>query len=1081
MVIKASTRDVLREIKKTISRFVSISILLVLAVTFFAGLRATQPDMRLTADGYFDQHNVYDLRIRSTLGLTEVDLDAMRAIEGVSAVEGQYKIDAVAHAQGQDVVLALQTSLPGGLDTPELLRGRLPEQPEECAVEEHFLELTGLKLGESFDIRQMAAGFEGALGSTTFKIVGAVRSPLYISKAQRGSSTLGNGNIAAFCIIPREAVTLDYYTQAAVTVTGAAGETTYTDAYKGIVAPVLDRLDRLGETQAPARQEEMKATAQKKLSEGREALQQKTADMEAAAQKLADGKKSLADGQSAYDVEKARVEAALAEALSKLEAGEAALAEGRQQLVAAQNQLDSQKAAATAQASAVLGELFAQQQALNDADAAYKRATASYEAELTAWQQLTVAERQAQPERGRRLEETGIALVAQKQQLDGRQKALTGAATALQNQKAAGDSQLQEAQAQIDAGKDALAMSREQAAAGRQEYDRQKAAAQKGLADAEAKLQEAEATVRDGEAALKDGGAKLEEGKEALRDAEAKASEIPAGKWYVEDRTGNLGYSGFGDDADRMGALSNVFPIIFFAVAALVALTTMTRMVDDKRSEIGAYKALGHSFMTTAGKFVLYSLFATLLGVLGGGVVGFCLLPQLIFHTYTVMYDLPALKTPLHMQIFAIAAGAALVSCVGVTLLASWAALRETPSSLLRPKSPEPGQRVLLEYITPLWRRLSFFGKVSARNIFRYKKRLVMTLVGIAGCTALIVTGFGLRDAVTDIADIQFGQIFRYNMVVYLKGGADMGALQGALSEDKEVSDSLLAQGSSVDVSKSGALVSGRLVVPSDMGGLQRFITLKHRAGGAAVALTDEGAVITEKMAELLHLKVGDTMTVDNGGNYAVRVADITENYVYHYIYMTPAYYKEVFGRAQVPNQVFLTLREDTDQVAGTVSTALLKDSDVAYTSHVTASARNFKESMNSINAVVAIILLSAALLAFVVLYNLTTINIAERARELATIKVLGFYDREVGLYIFRENTILTALGIGLGLIGGRFLLAWLVKTVELNMVMFGREAGPLSYVFAALLTIIFALVVNLVGQRLVKRIDMAQSLKTNE
>ncbi|SHI19785.1 putative ABC transport system permease protein [Sporobacter termitidis DSM 10068] len=1081
MVKKASVKDIVREIRKTASRFVSIILMLVLSVAFFTGLRATQPDMRLTADAYMDAHGMYDLRVRSTLGLSDDDIAALGKTDGVALAAGLKQFDAVAASEKQDIVVSVETLSEAGINSPEVLSGRLPSSPDECAVEDRFLAQTGLRVGDSFAVKEVQSGFDGALRDTTFKIVGLVRSPLYISKVQRGSSTLGSGSVAAYIVIPAGAVTLDYYTQADILVSGAADETAYTDEYSDTVKTVSDRIDALGQTQAQKRYDEVYNKANGDLRSAGAELDEKKAELEDARQRLNDARAQLADGQAAYAGEKARADSALQKARGTLDASAGEIAKNKADLDAAQKQLDAQKAAGEAQINAAQNDLSSKQAALNDAYAAYNAARAAYEEQLAQFNALPDSIKQTMPDTARQLEEAGARLAAQKQQLDAQQAALTAGLQALDSQSATLNEQTSAAQRQLDTGKASLLTAQRQLDDGRRQYESQKAEADKRLAGAAAQLKDAEAQLADSEAQVEDGADKLAQGEKDIQDAAAKIADIPQGKWYVQDRSGNAGYQSFGEDADRIGALGGVFPVIFFAVAALVCLTTMTRMVDEKRVEIGTYKALGHSRLTTAGKFVYYSLSATVIGVAGGLAAGLLGLPQFIFKAYSILYDLPPLLTPVQAGVCVTAGAAALICTVGATTAACLSALRETPASLLRPKAPEPGKRVLLEYITNLWKKMSFFAKVSARNIFRYKKRLVMTLLGIAGCTALIVTGFGLRDSITDIADIQFGRIFHYNLLAYLPDGAGEDAASVVLKDSAGVTDYLFEQSTAADFTAGSGTVDGQVIVPDDPDRLGDFVRLAHRADGRAVALTDDGAVITEKMAELLNLHPGDTFTVEADGKYNVKVADIVENYVYHYVYMTPGYYKEVFGRDEKANQAFIRLKEDTDSAADQVSSEILKDGGVAYVSHFTSVAKTFRDSMNSVNAVVVIILVSAALLAFVVLYNLTNINITERTRELATIKVLGFYDREVSWYIVRENMILTVIGAALGLVGGKFLHAWLVRTVELSFVMFGRTPKPSSYILAALLTFLFAVAVNFIGQRHIKRINMVESLKTNE
>lgn len=1083
MVRQAFVKDFLREIKKTISRFLSIVLLLILSVSFFAGLRVTKPDMQVTADSYMDTYNMYDVKVLSTLGMTSDDIDAINKLDGVSQAVGFYQFDAVAAAPKQDIVISMLTLNDNGasMNSPEVLSGRLPEQSDECVAEERFLNMMDLNIGDTFDIKELPKAFESALENRSLRVVGIVRSPAYISKVQRGSSTLGGGSVYAFIMIPSQAVSLDYFTEADITISGALQETAYSDAYKDTVQTVVDRLRELEKTQAPIRYDAVVSAANAELEKSKTEFNEKKAELEDSISQLNDAKMELADGHTTLNDEKAKADSELTKAWDKLENSSRGIQNGYKELAASQKALDDHRAAGEEQLKAAQANLDTKQASLYDAYERYDVARASFDQQLSDWYALPDGVRQAMSEKAAELAAAEQQLDAQKQQLDAQQAALNDGFNELDLQKAGLDQQISDAQQQIDTGVASLKAAQQQLDAGYQEYDLQKAEAEKKIADAEAELKDAEIKIADSDVKIKEGQEKIAQGEADIKDAEAKIADISACKWYIEDRSSNIGYDNYGQDADRMGALGNVFPMIFFAVAALVCLTTMTRMVDEKRVEIGTYKALGHRRMTTAGKFIFYSLFATVLGVTGGLLIGSLLFPQFIFKAYSMLYNLPPLETPMHFGIGIISTIVALVCTVGATVFACFNTLRETPAGLLRPKAPEPGKRVFLEYITPLWRRMSFFAKVSARNIFRYKKRLIMTLLGIAGCTALVVTGFGLRDSIADITDLQFGKIQKYDLQVYLSKDVSGKGTADVLNSSTGVSDFILIQSVAADFSSNTGTQNGRVIIPENLDKISDFIQLSHRKDDEPVALTDDGVVITEKLAELLGLHVGDTFTVDADGKHTVKVQDITQNYVYHYIYMTPAYYRQVIGRAEEVNQVLIKLADDTEETENSVSSELLEINEVNYVAHFNTMARGFRDSMNSVNYVVIIILISAALLALVVLYNLTNINITERQRELATIKVLGFYDREVSWYIFRENTLLTVAGIIIGLVGGKFLHGWLVRTIELSFVMFGREAKLMSYIFAALLTAVFAVVVNVIGHQHMKRINMVESLKTNE
>ncbi len=698
---------------------------------------------------------------------------------------------------------------------------------------------------------------------------------------------------------------------------------------------------------------------------------------------------------------------------------------------------------------------------------------------------------------------------------------LTGVRQLLAEAQAAYDLQ----SGKYDEGVAAVAAAHEAFAENEAELDagRQQAAAQ--FASAERELATAKREIASGESQLAEARSELEAAREEYvgREADVRAeladarSELDAAQreiegieqptWYVLGRDTNLGHASFTADADRIDAISLVFPLIFFLVAALVALTTMTRMVDEERTLIGTHKALGYGPARIASKYLAYAGIASVTGAVIGIIVGSQTLPVTIWNAYTTMYTAPPLLTPIHVSI-ALSAG---VGAVGVTLLATLAAvtstLRESPAALMLPKAPRPGRRILLERVKPLWSRLSFSQKVTARNLFRYKKRLFMTVIGIAGCTALLLTGFGLKDSISDILDKQYGDLYRYNITVGLdpddiaeRGGAEGGALS-FFQDDPRVESYLPMRVESVRITNEAGLdASGgvreadsyttRLTVPGDPADVGELIILRDRLSGAPVPLGEAGVILSEKVARELGLSAGDTVyagLLDAAGGSATEAAvpftvtGVAEHYVNHHLYITPGLYERTFGEAPVYNQVVATVSVADEAAEEALSRELLGRDGITivqYTDDITSS---FDDMLHSLNAVVLVLIVAAGALAFVVLYNLTNINVTERTREIATIKVLGFYDHEVDAYIYRETAALTALGCALGLLLGIGLEAFVIKTVEIDVVMFGREIHPPSFVWSVALTAVFAIIVNLAMRRRLRGIDMVESLKSVE
>ncbi|HBP37203.1 MAG TPA: hypothetical protein DD640_00355 [Clostridiales bacterium] len=569
-------------------------------------------------------------------------------------------------------------------------------------------------------------------------------------------------------------------------------------------------------------------------------------------------------------------------------------------------------------------------------------------------------------------------------------------------------------------------------------------------------------------------------------NAESQLLKIPD-HWYVLDRDSNPGYSGYGDDADRIGEVAKVFPLFFFLVAALVCLTTMTRMVEEERNQIGTMKALGYSTATIAAKYLIYALLASLSGALAGLAIGFRLFPGLIMNAYGIMYDIPVSLMPMHLDLAALSISLALITTISAALTASLHELRAGPAVLMQPRAPKPGKRILLEYIRPLWKWLSFSRKVTARNIFRYKKRLLMTVIGIAGCTALLVTGLGLRDSIGAIIGKQFDEIFLYDAQVVLDLDTDAKDRDASqiLGNRPDVQSYLEISSATVSASAadSGRTFEAALLTPSDPEAFTAYFDLHERLSGRKLALADDGAIITEKLAKLLNLDTGDVLAITDSDNRAwvVPIAGIAENYLAHYIYLSPEYFAIITNRTPEYNSVVFNVAEAAEMDQASFKEDLLSFSGVRGVMFTVSLADEFNDTLQSLDYVVMILVLSAGALAFIVLFNLTNINITERIREIATIKVLGFRDREVSVYVFRENFILTAIGTAAGLLLGFFLHRFVIGTMEIDLMMFGQDVSVLSYLLAIALTVAFAGLVSLFMHHRLRKVSMVESLKSSE
>lgn len=671
-------------------------------------------------------------------------------------------------------------------------------------------------------------------------------------------------------------------------------------------------------------------------------------------------------------------------------------------------------------------------------------------------------------------------------ELDAGRKELREAKRELDDAKA----QLDDAAVQLTDAKQELADARKELDDGWKDYydgEAQYADGVKELSDAYTELTDGERDYRKGLREYADGKAeadeKIADAQEKITDARRKVADIDSCEWYIFSRSYNPGYTGFGQDADRMANLASVLPIIFFLVAALVCLTTMTRMVEEQRVQIGALKALGYSRLSISWKYIGYGLLPSLVGGVLGLVIGYILFPKMIFTAYQIMYQMPDIELHAYTDISLFSVLAAVACTTVATLWACLATLRETPASLMRPRTPKAGKRVFLEYIKPLWRRMSFIHKVTARNLFRYQKRFWMTVIGIGGCTALIIAGFGMRSSLLFTMSRQYDELFHYSAQVTLADNAlpeERAAVEDFLAGDSRVVNYIpCAASSATVVTPSYSTTAYVEVMASDEIG--KVVDLFDYKSGDPITMGDEGVYIDQKLSELLKVSVGDTFFLDGDVRGDVTVAGIYEHYTGHFIYMTPGYYENALHADGEPNAYLLNFTSDDTDTCNAVFEKLLDMSGVATTSRMRDTQDTYTHSMERVDFVVVIIILAAAALAMVVLFNLSNINITERQRELATIKLLGFYDGEVSAYVYRENIVLTVFGILLGCFMGHWLHIYLVRSTEIDLMMFGRQTAPSAYVYAAILTALFSLLVNVLAHFKMKKIDMVESLKSAE
>ena len=1035
--------DLFREIKKTKNRFISIVLLVVIAVAFLYGLKISAPDMHASMDAYLDEQHMHDVQIMSTLGLTDEDIAALSAIDGVENIEGIFSVDAIA-SNGEDatmVVKAISIS-EQGINDPYLEEGRMPEAADECLIEAKYMEQTGAKIGDTLLLDSGTGVYEDALDINAFTIVGVAKHPLYTT-ISRGNSTLGNGSVGCILMLPADAYALDYYTEINLTVAGAASLDAYSSEYEEVVAAVTDEVEAIQADREAARTAEIKGEAQDELDEGwneyYDGEAEANAELDSARAELDSAASDLAQGWEDYY-----------SGLDDIAAGEALIAENEQKLA----------------------DGYA---ALAENEALYESGLAQYDDGYAQWEQ-GVAE---------------LAATREQMLVQGMPE------TMVDSMLAPYRAELDAAKAELDANKVLLDSTRAQLDAGKAELDAASATLnteKQKLAEGRAELEQGYTDLVSGEEAYKKGVAQYHSGKdkaerelaEALNDLKKAQGDIDAiepAEWYVMDRSSNTGFAAYESDAERMDRLADVIPIVFFLVAALVCLTGMTRMVEEERIRIGGLKALGYSKWATAEKYVGYGLLASLIGSGFGLLLGATLLPYIIASCWKVMYSYPGVVLTFEWGPAILCVALAVGCCALAALAAVLNSLRASAATLMRPKAPKAGKRVLLERIPFLWKRLSFTRKVACRNLFRYKKRFWMTVIGIAGCTGLLVTGFGLYHSITDVIDLQFSEVSKYSAVVYVGSDlddAEREELYTALDNETILEDYQPCCLDTVTLESDIYTLDGNLFAVDDPADAEGFWTLRERKTDIPQTIGDDGVVISEKTAELLGLSVGDPFTVvydDHRGE--MTVSGIMENYVSHYVFATKDYCEETLGIRPADEQILL--RYDVEDDWESMGSRLLALDEVVGIYYQSEAQSIVENQLQGVYPAVVIIILASGALAFVVLFNLSDINITERRRELATLRVLGFRDKEMRQYVFRENVILTLFGIALGLVFGYYFHAFVMSTVEVDLVMFGREPHYIGYVLSALITMFFAAVVNAIAGKNLNKIDMVESMKSVE
>lgn len=1073
-------KDIFREIKISLGRFLSILCIVAIGVAFFAGIKASAPDMKNSADTYFDKYNVQDIQVYSTIGLTKKDVAAINKIKGVKSVQPSFSMDTLSQIDStQMVIKVISYGIDQKMNKVRVVEGRMPERENECLVEASS---ATNKLYGTFhigDTIKLQSGTDEALSKslkhTKFKIVGTCYNPNYLSY-EKGSSNIGSGTVNSFIYIQNTNVLKDYYTEVDVCVKGAKDLDCYSDEYFDVVDPVLKKIKKISNKQIDARIQSYQSELDEKKQE--------------ATDKFKDAENQFNDAQNKID-----------SGLSEIQSNELKLQNSKDQINQGWNEyyanlqlLDNiptlQNAIAQIEESEKkLPELLSQkeqvenglQQINAEGDLNTKRTLIQNAIDFI---DIALKKIENYPDSSD-AETIRIKLNEKKELLQG-QLSLIDQAIAKKAELEAILPQIQSGIEQIQAG-----------VAKKAELQSQL----NQLLNAKNELNNAYVSLINGQAQYEDGVSKIEDAKnelnksieqltlskaefniqkhDALRELSDAQLEIDKmeGKWIVLDRNSHYSYRDYGACADRMDGIAKVFPVFFFLVAALVCMTTMTRMVDEQRNEMGTLKALGYSKLQIASKYIIYALIASILGSILGCSLGMYLFPTVIFNAWNTLYNIDQIKFLFQPGLILLASG----SVTGITLLATlysiYSELIEMPSQLMRPKAAKAGKKILLERITFIWKRLSFLQKVTARNIFRYKKRFFMTIIGIAGCSALLVAGFGINDSISDIVNQQYNVIYHYDATV----SAKTSEITSQIKSLKGVKDVYEEDHLAVTTKIENKDISTTVHIISNDKKFKDFCTLFN--GNNEFDLDDSSVLISQKMATKLNKKAGDTIKIKDANNKVIKakIKGVFTNYVGHHIYASESLYKSWNTNAKTTHIYLIKSKKTTKKFERNLGNKIMNIDGVQSVTFYSSLQKNFKDMIKSISYIVVVLVISAACLAFVVLYNLSNVNISERKREIATIKVLGFTRKEVDAYINRETILLTILGSLIGLGIGIGLHHLIMNLAEMDDIMFGRTINSISYVISFVMTIGFNAIINLCMHKKLNNIQMVESLKAVE
>lgn len=1158
-------KDIWRTVRKEKKRFVSIAVIAALGVTMMCGLRASCVDLRHSADTFFDEQKLFDIRIVSTLGISENDLMALENVEGVAEVEGGYSETNYFLHDGVRKSIEIHALSENGFNMPYLLEGNLPENEDEIVVTKKYQLETGNGVGDEIVLDDEPENLTG----NSYKITGIIVDPMDINSTEGSMAFRSTATTDYVGYVIGEAADSEVYTAAYLMVEGSKELNCYTTEYEECIESVVSRIEKEIKAQREqARYEEVYndameewqdgkqemeeefAKADKEIADAKEELADGKHKLEDADKEIADGRKQIADGRRQIEEgrdtlikqeKKARSQFAKAkkeieEGNDELISGEAELASAYEQLTEGQKELDKGKAELEAQETAAKEQIadgYAQiEAAQNELNAGYdsaRQAVDSLNEQIEQMKQQLQNEQLSIEEQVKlelTVQELYMNLLVAKAMLTQVEAQIALGQTQIDEQKAELQRQEEIANAQFEAAKEEIAKSQAQLDAGMKQYlegvseieegkeklaegerelssQERKAFAQiedayEELEKAQADLLQGEKELNEGEQEIIDGWQEIADGEKELAeniaeyekekadalkelaDAKEEIDDIDVTKWYVQDRNTLSGFSNVKSDASSIQAIGDVFPILFLTIAILISLTTITRMVDEERGLIGTYQALGFTNKEIRRKYMMFAALSCLIGGIIGDIGGYVILPKFLFTVFHIMYLIPNYR--MHFDVLFGVGGILLfeIGILAATVYAIEKKLKYMPATLMRPKAPKDGSRVLLERVTFIWKRLSFLNKVTARNLFRYKKRMFMTIFGIMGCTALLLCGFTIKNTVSEMLPQQYENVYKYELMA-VSMDEDYKELLGKVENDAEVGNYIPVRVDSVEIfNTEGKKLQLQLYVVENGADLEPYVCLKDKKN-TTYTLGEEEIFLSRNATRILELTEGDEIIWQNQDLVEAKVpfTKVVENYLGNAAYMTVATYEKMFGE-YIPNGVLANFSEECkDQAA--YADALVREEFVLSALSIEQMAAEFESAFGLINMVVYIVITLAAMLAFVVLFTLSNTNISERERELATIKVLGFYDFEVHSYVNKETIILTGLGIIFGMPAGWLLGRYVMGILEFPSLEFYISLYPVSYVIAAVITIVFALTVNLITDKSLDKIDMIEALKSVE